>query len=59
MDALGVHRLDVGAYDELEGGFCQAPGTDPLSLVLKAGGAGGEDFMDLALARLRPGAATN
>lgn len=59
MDALGVHRLDVGAYDELEGGFCQAPGDDPLSLVLKAGGAGGEDFMDLALARLRPRAGTN
>ena len=52
MDALAVHRVDVGAYDELEGGFCQESGGDPLSLVLKAGSAGGEDFLDLALARL-------
>ncbi len=59
LDALGVHRLDVGAYDELEGGFCQEPGGDPLSLVLKAGGAGSDDFLDLALARLRPQAVAN
>ena len=52
MDALAVHRVDVGAYDELEGGFCRESGNDPLSLVLKAGSAGGEDFLDLALARL-------
>jgi uncharacterized protein YgbK (DUF1537 family) len=53
MDALGVDRVDVGAYDELEGGLCQTPGSDTLSLVLKAGSAGEDDFMALALARLR------
>ena len=35
MAALGVDRVDVGAYDELEGGLCQTTGSDTLTLVLK------------------------
>ena len=57
MSALGVDRVDVAAYDELEGGLCQTVGKDPLSLVLKAGSAGQDDFMTHAVARLQ-GAAT-
>ena len=57
MDALDVDRLDVAAYDELEGGLCRTVGENVLSLVLKAGSAGQEDFMKLAVARLE-GAAT-
>ncbi len=55
MAALGVDRAGVGPYDELEGGFCRAAGEDPVWLVLKAGAAGGEDFLELALARLQAG----
>ena len=53
LQTLGVDRVEVGAYDELEGGFCQTAGEDPLSLVLKAGSAGNDDFMHVALARLQ------
>ena len=53
MAALGVDKVAVGPYDELEGGFCQRTGEDPVSLVLKAGSAGSDDFMNLALARLQ------
>ena len=53
MAALGVDKVAVGPYDELEGGFCQRTGDDPLSLVLKAGSAGSDDFLNLALARLQ------
>ena len=52
LDALGVDRVDVAPYDELEGGYCHRPGDEPLSLVLKAGASGDEHFFDMALARL-------
>ena len=58
MDALGVDRLDVAGYDELEGGLCRTVGESVLSLVLKAGSAGQEDFMKLAVARLGGAAST-
>ena len=53
LDALGVDRVDVAAYDELEGGYCHRPGGEPLSLVLKAGASGDENFFDAAMARMR------
>lgn len=54
MESLGVDRVEVAAYDEvLYGGYCHSAGTDPLSLVLKAGGAGDNDFHLVALERMR------
>ena len=53
IDALGIDRLRVSPFDHLGGGYCHAAGSDPISLVTKAGGAGEEDFFDAALRRLR------
>ena len=53
IDTLGIDRLRVSSFDYLGGGYCHAAGTDPISLVTKAGGAGGEDFFDAALRRMR------
>ena len=58
LDALGVDRVDVAAYDELEGGLCHTVGENTLSLVLKGGSAGQDDFMTLAVARLQDVATT-
>lgn len=56
LEALGVDRLQVAPYDELEGGYCHRAGEDPLSLVLKAGASGDENFFDAAVARMRAAA---
>ena len=53
MDALRVHRVDVAVHDELYGGYCHQAGDNPISLVLKAGSTGSDDFFALAVARLR------
>ena len=53
IDTLGIDRLRVSPFDTLGGGYCHRAGTDPISLVTKAGGAGGEDFFDAALRRMR------
>ncbi len=53
IDTLGIDRLRVSSFDYLGGGYCHASGTDPISLVTKAGGAGDEDFFDAALRRMR------
>ena len=53
IDALGIDRLRVAAFDHLGGGYCHASGTDPVSLVTKAGGAGEVDFFDAALERMQ------
>ena len=53
IDTLGIDRLRVSSFDYLGGGYCHAAGKDPISLVTKAGGAGGEDFFDAALRRMR------
>ena len=50
---LGVERLEVGAHDDLQGGYCHGAGADPVSLVVKSGSAGGDDFIDIALERMR------
>ena len=53
IDTLGIDRLRVSPFDYLGGGYCHAAGTDPISLVTKAGGAGEADFFDAALRRMR------
>ena len=53
IDTLGIDRLRVSSFDYLGGGYCHRAGTDPISLVTKAGGAGGADFFDAALRRMR------
>ena len=55
MAALGIDRVQVAPYDELEGGLCQTTDDDTLHLVLKAGAAGSEDFLETALRRLGNG----
>ena len=51
--ALGVERLDVAAYDELWGGYCQDPSASPTSFVVKPGTMGEADFFFRALGRMR------
>lgn len=53
LKSLGVERLEVGAHDVLQGGYCHRAGSDPLSVVVKSGSAGEEDFIDIALERMR------
>ncbi len=58
VKSLHVERLEVGAHDDLQGGYCHCAGNDPVSLVVKSGSAGGDDFIDIALERLRLADAT-
>ena len=51
--SLGIQRLEVGAYDDLQGGYCHRAGDDPVSLVVKSGSAGEDHFIDIALERMR------
>ena len=53
LKSLGVERLEVGAHDDLQGGYCHSAGEDPVSLVVKSGSAGNDDFIDIALERMR------
>lgn len=53
LKSLGVERLEVGAHDDLQGGYCHHAGEDSVSLVVKSGSAGGDDFIDIALERMR------
>jgi uncharacterized protein YgbK (DUF1537 family) len=53
LAALGVRQVEVGVYDDLFGGYCHQRQPAPLSLVLKAGSIGGDDFLFKALARMR------
>ena len=53
LKLLNVERLDVGAHDDLQGGYCHRAGSDPVSLVVKSGSAGEDDFIDIALERMR------
>ncbi|MDE0660457.1 MAG: four-carbon acid sugar kinase family protein [Gammaproteobacteria bacterium] len=51
--SLGIGRLEVGAHDDLQGGYCHRADDDPVSLVVKSGSAGEDDFIDVALERMR------
>ena len=53
MESLGVDQVQVSAYDDLYGGYCHRAGPDPLSLVLKSGSVGDDDFLFVALERMR------
>ena len=53
IESLGVEHLEVGAHDDLQGGYCHHAGGDPVSLVVKSGSAGGDDFIAIALERMR------
>ena len=53
VDRLGIDQVRVSGYDELYGGYCHWAVADPVSVVLKAGGAGEEDFFEAALGRMR------
>ena len=53
IKSLGVERLEVGAHDDLQGGYCHHADEDPVSLVVKSGSAGNDDFIDIALERMR------
>lgn len=54
MAALGIEQVAVATYDEvLFGGYCHRAGSNPLSLVLKAGGVGDDNFIHIALERMR------
>lgn len=55
LGALGVRRVAVAGYDNLLGGYCRNETGE--SFVVKAGGLGGVDFFDEALARMREAAA--
>ena len=46
ISTLGLDKLKVAAFDYLGGGYCHAEGSDPISLVTKAGGQGEEGFLD-------------
>ncbi len=53
MKAIGVKKVEVSEFDELSGGYCHQAGDDPMSLVLKAGAIGKEDFVLNAFKRMR------
>ena len=53
IESLGVEHLEVGAHDDLQGGYCHSAGDDPVALVVKSGSAGGDDFIAIALERMR------
>ena len=53
INCLGIKRVEVSSFDELGGGYCHQPGSDPISLVLKAGALGKQDFVFSALERMR------
>ncbi len=53
FNSLGIEQVQVSSFDNLSGGYCHEAGPDPMSLVLKAGGLGNEEFFFTALKRRR------
>ena len=53
MASLGIEQVSVATFDVLNGGYCHSAGSDPLSLVLKAGGVGEDNFIHTALEQMR------
>jgi 3-dehydrotetronate 4-kinase len=53
VNSLGIDQVQVSSFDDLSGGYCHMAGPDPLSLVLKAGALGNEQFFFKALERMR------
>ncbi|XOV85450.1 MAG: 3-oxo-tetronate kinase [bacterium] len=53
INALGITRVEVSAFDELGGGYCHQAKPTPISFVLKAGALGSPEFFFNALDRMR------
>ncbi|MFL6872113.1 MAG: four-carbon acid sugar kinase family protein [Candidatus Azotimanducaceae bacterium] len=53
INSLDIARVEVSAFDELGGGYCHQAAPEPVSLVLKAGALGQDDFFFQALDRMR------
>jgi uncharacterized protein YgbK (DUF1537 family) len=53
VNALGIKQVQVSSFDDLSGGYCHQAGSEPMSLVLKAGALGDENFFFKALERMR------
>jgi uncharacterized protein YgbK (DUF1537 family) len=53
INSLDIARVEVSAFDELGGGYCHQSAPEPVSLVLKAGALGQDDFFFQALDRMR------
>ena len=51
--SLGITKVEVSSFDDLGGGYCHAEKPEPISLLLKAGGIGGEDLFFRGLDRMR------
>ncbi len=53
FNSLEIAQVQVSSFDNLSGGYCHTNSPEPLSLVLKAGGLGSEEFFFTALDRMR------
>ncbi len=53
FSALGIRQVEVGAFDDLSGGYCFSRAPGPLAMVVKAGGLGNPTFFEYALERMR------
>ena len=53
MASLDIEQVEVATFDVLFGGYCHRAGNNPVSLVLKAGGVGEDDFIHTALEQMR------
>jgi uncharacterized protein YgbK (DUF1537 family) len=51
--SLGIKKVEVSSFDDLSGGHCHANEPEPISLLLKAGGIGGDDLFFRGLDRMR------
>lgn len=51
--SLGIKKVEVSSFDDLSGGHCHAEEPEPISLLLKAGGIGGDDLFFRGLDRMR------
>lgn len=53
VNSLGIRQVEVGAFDDLSGGYCHSADPGPITFVLKAGGLGDPNFFNYALERMR------
>jgi len=53
FNSLAIAQVQVSSFDNLSGGYCHTASPEPMSLVLKAGGLGSDEFFFTALDRMR------
>jgi uncharacterized protein YgbK (DUF1537 family) len=53
FNSLAIDQVQVSSFDNLSGGYCHTTTPEPMSLVLKAGGLGNDEFFFTALDRMR------